>query len=123
LALLASLVVAWLVPPGTLLDVDAITRFVLASAIAFMPILLANLVFAQRFKATGSSSIAFGANLLGAMVGGVLEYASLIVGYRALTIVVASLYAISYLLSLKRRQTGRGHSIVSVGSVSRSGLA
>jgi hypothetical protein len=39
-----------------------------------------------------SSTVAFGANLLGAMVGGVLEYMSLVVGYRALLVAVALLY-------------------------------
>jgi hypothetical protein len=43
-----------------------------------------------------ASNLAFGANLLGAMVGGVLEYVSLITGYRALLIVVAALYAAAF---------------------------
>ena len=35
----------------------------------------ANLIFAQRFREVGSSTSAFGANLLGAMAGGLLEEA------------------------------------------------
>ena len=41
---------------------------------------------------SGTSALvddAFGANLLGAMVGGVLEYAALVIGYRSLLVVVA----------------------------------
>ena len=45
---------------------------------------------------------AFGANLLGAMFGGVLEYLALITGYRFLVVVVAVLYGIAFL-------TGRRH--------------
>jgi hypothetical protein len=41
--------------------------------------------------------VAFGANLLGAMVGGTLEYASLVTGYRALLVVVAVLYGLAFL--------------------------
>ena len=64
---------------------------------AFAPIFLANLVFAQRFKQVGSSTVAFAANLLGAMVGGVLEYLALLNGYRFLLVLVAVLYGLAFL--------------------------
>ena len=97
LVLLASLVVAWLVPPSALLDLAVVPRFFAAVALAFTPIFAANLVFTERFKAVGVSTVAFGANLLGAMVGGVLEYMSLVVGYRSLLIFVAVLYGLAFL--------------------------
>ena len=50
--------------------------------LAFFPIFVANLIFTQRFKDVAASATAFGANLLGAMVGGILEYTALITGYR-----------------------------------------
>jgi hypothetical protein len=64
----------------------------------------ANLVFTQRFKDTSDSTTAFGANLLGSMVGGVLEYLALITGYRSLLIVVAVLYGLAFLFG--RRHLG-----------------
>ena len=94
--LLITLVVAWLIPPHELLKLSFAPRFIAAVAIAFAPVFLANLVFAQRFKEVGSSNVAFGANLLGAMVGGVLEYLSLVTGYRALLIIVAVLYGCAF---------------------------
>jgi hypothetical protein len=94
-ALFAALAVAWLVPPDKLLGLAAAPRFLVATAIAFAPIFLANLIFAQRFRDVGSSTTAFGANLLGAMAGGVVEYLALITGYRFLLIVVAALYALA----------------------------
>jgi hypothetical protein len=48
------------------------------SALAFAPVFLANLVFAQRFADVHNSGTAFAVNLLGAMVGGALEYLSLV---------------------------------------------
>jgi SAM-dependent methyltransferase len=96
-ALLAAVVVAWVVPGSALLSLSLVPRFVLAITIAFAPIFLANLIFAERFKGVGSSTAAFGANLLGAMVGGVLEYAALVVGYRSLLWLVAILYGIAFL--------------------------
>jgi len=92
-ALLMALVVAWVVQPDLLLRLSVVPRFLVATGVAFVPVFLANLVFARRFRDVASSSLAFGANLLGAMVGGALEYASLITGYRALLILVAVLYA------------------------------
>jgi hypothetical protein len=101
-ALLAALALAWLIPPGALLDLPVPLRFLGGAAVAFAPIFLANLVFAQRFRNVGASTVAFGANLLGAMVGGVLEYLALVTGYRFLLIVVAALYGLAFL-------TGRRH--------------
>ena len=53
--------------------------------------------WASSFAAVGSSTVAFATNLLGAMVGGVLEYLSLVTGYRFLLAVVAALYAVAFL--------------------------
>ena len=105
LALLVALAVAWLVQPELLLKLTAVPRFVAAIVIAFAPVFLANLVFARRFRDVSASNLAFAANLLGAMVGGVLEYASLLTGYRALLILIALLYAGAF--ALQRFQARR----------------
>ena len=106
LALLAALAVTWAVPPAALLALSAPVRFLAATVVAFTPIFLANLVFAQRFKDTGASTVAFGANLLGAMVGGMLEYLSLLWGYRSLLVLVAVLYGLAFLAG-RRHLAGR----------------
>jgi len=95
-ALFASLAVAWAVPQHDLLQLDWALRLPAAIALAFAPIFCANLLFAERFKDVGSSTVAFGANLLGAMVGGLLEYSSLLIGYRALLFVAAGLYVCAF---------------------------
>jgi SAM-dependent methyltransferase len=100
--LLASLAVAWLIPVDALLGLDMAPRFLAAVVIWFTPIFIANLVFAERFRNVEASNVAFGANLLGAMVGGVLEYVALLTGYQALIILVALLYGAAFL-------AGRGH--------------
>ena len=96
-SLLVTLIVSYVVPQESLLSLPIVLRFVAATALAFAPIFIANLVFAQRFQNVGSSTTAFGANLLGAMVGGVLEYLSLITGFRFLLVVVAVLYGLAFL--------------------------
>jgi spermidine synthase len=109
IALLAALAVAWAVPAQALLDLSFLPRFLAAVAIAFTPIFLANMVFSQRFRDVGDSTTAFGANLLGAMVGGLIEYGSLVVGYRSLLIVVAALYGLAFITG--RRYLGPEESV------------
>jgi hypothetical protein len=96
--LFLALAIAWLIPTNLLLTLPLLWRFIAAITLAFAPIFLANLIFAERFRQTANSTIAFGVNLLGAMVGGLLEYAALIVGYRALLIVTAVLYGLAFIL-------------------------
>ncbi len=64
-ALIAALAVAWLAPPDSLLGLPVILRFLAGSALAFAPVYLANLVFAQRFSHVAASGTAFAASLLG----------------------------------------------------------
>jgi hypothetical protein len=107
--LLATLMLAWFLPPDLLLHLDFAPRFGAAVAVAFAPVFLANLVFAQRFRDVGDSTTAFGANLLGAMVGGLVEYAALVTGYQALLFVVAGLYGAAWWLrhrGLEGRELG-----------------
>jgi hypothetical protein len=105
-AVFASLALAWIVPPHDLLKLSWEVRLPVATALAFAPIFCANLLFAERFKEVGVSTVAFGANLLGAMVGGVLEYSSLLVGYRSLLILAAGLYLCAF--AFGRRLVGHG---------------
>jgi spermidine synthase len=100
--LVAALGMAWLIPQESLLNLSPVPRFLAGVTIAFLPVFLANLIFAVRFKGVGSTTVAFGANLLGAMVGGALEYLALVLGFNALLVVVAVLYGLALL-------TGRRH--------------
>ena len=94
----AALALAYVVRPEWLLGLPFAPRLLLAVLLAFLPIYLANIAFAKRFAAEGDARSAFGVNLLGAIVGGCLEYSSLLTGYRNLLIVVAVLYGLAFLL-------------------------
>lgn len=96
--LFGGLVLAWLVPTSWVLSLPFLLRLVVAVALAFIPIMAANVIFAKRFATTADPTIAFGTNLLGAMFGGCLEYIALATGYRSLLIVCAALYLFAYLL-------------------------
>src|SRR4029079_17750771 len=68
-ALLASIAIACLIPPETLLIEPAWLRYLLASVLAFAPVFLANLVSSHSFRDTWTADMAFAVNLLGAMLG------------------------------------------------------
>jgi len=107
-ALIASLVLTWLIPQADLVSLPIVGRFLAGGALAFAPVYVANLIFAQRFNDVETTTTAFAANLLGAMVGGALEYLALITGYRFLLILVGVLYALAFLFTRIRRRPAAG---------------
>lgn len=102
LGIAAALVLAYIVPNASLLAVPVLPRLLAAVALAFAPIFLANLAFAKRFAGTDDAPSAFGINILGAMVGGCIEYLALIVGFRNLLIVAGLLYLAAFALLPRR---------------------
>jgi SAM-dependent methyltransferase len=96
--LAATLALAWVVPTSWLLEMSLPLRLLAATVLAFLPIFCANIVFAKRFAETAEATTAFGANLLGAMVGGCLEYTALVIGYPALLLVAGLLYLAAFAL-------------------------
>jgi hypothetical protein len=101
--LFGTIALAWLLPPEQLLIDPPALRYALAAVLAFAPIFFANLVFAHSFRDTEAADMAFASNLLGAMVGGALEYVALLTGYQALLIVVAGLYVMAYVFANRWR--------------------
>jgi SAM-dependent methyltransferase len=102
-ALFAAIAVAYLIPADALLIDPPELRYALAAGIAFAPVFFANLVFTYSFRDTASADMAFASNLLGAMVGGALEYIALVTGFQPLLLVVAGLYATAFLLARRVR--------------------
>jgi len=94
-----SLLVAYAVPNSALLELPLLPRMIAAVAVAFTPIYLANVAFAKRFATTDDSRAAFAVNILGAMVGGCLEYLALLTGYRNLLVLTALLYLTAFALT------------------------
>jgi hypothetical protein len=93
-----SLALAWIIRPEWLLPLPFVPRLIAATVLAFLPIFLANVAFSKRFQNSGDSQSAFAINLLGAIVGGCLEYSALIVGYNNLLLVTGVLYLLAFVL-------------------------
>jgi hypothetical protein len=89
---------------NTLLGVSSpVLRYGLASFLAFAPIFCANVVFSHSFRDSDAADIAFASNLLGAMLGGMLEYIALALGYQALLLFVILFYGVAYFTRNFRR--------------------
>ena len=102
IALFAALAVQYAFSLDTLLQVDSLAlRYLSASIILFTPIFIANLVFGSIFKDNKKAEVAFGWNIIGTMIGGALEYTSLAMGYKALTLVIIALYIGAMIFALK----------------------
>jgi hypothetical protein len=86
------------VRPETLLFANVFARYLVASALIFAPVFLANVIFSHAFRDTGTADIAFASNLLGIMTGGMLEYLSMLFGYHALLWLVIAFYALAMVL-------------------------
>ena len=92
--ILLGIALAYLVPfsriPGPAALVGSLAAVVFA-----VPVFFAGLLFASEFRAADSPAAALGANMLGAVLGGLLENLSLMVGMKALLLVAAVLYSLA----------------------------
>ncbi len=92
--LVVSLSIAFLVPLEAVLALPGVVRAAAAGALMLSPVFFANVLFARFFRdEEGTADLGLAANILGTMLGGVLEYLSMIVGYGTLYLVAAGLYA------------------------------
>ncbi|HZS89075.1 MAG TPA: spermidine synthase, partial [Chloroflexota bacterium] len=94
--LAVTLAVNLLLPFDSLLVPNLAVRYVLGCTVLLSPILMANLIFGRIFGETDEPDLALAANLLGAFIGGTLEYASLQIGYHLLLVPVTIAYLLSF---------------------------
>jgi spermidine synthase len=94
IAILLGIACAYLVPFNRIPGSAALIGF-FAALIFAIPVFFAGLLFASEFRSTDSPAAALGANMLGAVVGGLLENLSLVIGMKALLVVAALLYALA----------------------------
>jgi SAM-dependent methyltransferase len=108
--LLVTLAVCYFVPLKTLLFEVWWQRAVMSTLLLCSPVFFAGLIFISSFARSKFQAEAFGSNLLGSVVGGLLEALSFWTGLRSLLIVAG----ICYLISLATR---RGMSAETASSV------
>jgi hypothetical protein len=99
--LLAGAVVTnFLFPVHVLLSVSLAARLLTSMFLMALPIFFAAFIFAHSYKLTANADLAFASNLLGAVFGGLLEYSSLVIGFRRLFLIALALYTLSYIALL-----------------------
>lgn len=96
-----SLALGFVFHPGLFLNLDFPLRAMAGIFRVGLPVFGAGLVFALSFRRADQPPVALGWNLLGAMIGGLGEYLSLITGVRLLGLVIIAFYLLS-LLTLRR---------------------
>ena len=104
LLLLASLVLNFFLPLQRVLFESLVLRYLAATTLMFAPIFLANLIFGALFRDVQQANLAFGANLLGTMAGGTLEYLALVAGYHNLIILAGLLYFLAFRSVVRARR-------------------
>ena len=103
--LFATLLLGYFVPNEMLFFESLWLRGVVATALYCSPVFFAGLVFISSFREVGFRAEAFGSNLLGALVGGLLESLSFLVGIKILVLVAGLLYVFSLLKMAPARKT------------------
>ena len=83
-----------------------------AAALAFglallSPVYFAGLVLVRSFRNVQWAAPAIGANILGSVLGGWIEYSTMALGTRSLVLLAAALYAGSWLVLLRAGRPGR----------------
>lgn len=82
------------------------TSRALATGVITLPLFFSGLVFSSEIRSVRSIGAALGSNLLGAMLGGCLEYNSMYFGYRFLYVLALAIYALSMIASMLARRRG-----------------
>jgi hypothetical protein len=103
LPLLASLLVVLAVPREVILAQQIGWRALWTLLVVPLPIFSAGLIFSTTFRESRTPALSFGANLIGATIGGFCEYLGMWIGSSALSYLVIAAYAASLLCMLRQR--------------------
>jgi SAM-dependent methyltransferase len=95
--LLASLALNWAIPLDFFLGMERSMQVAGSCLLVMAPILFAGVIFAVSFGRSEDPGRAFGANIAGAMLGGLAEYASMLLGFQYLVLVAMAFYLLSAL--------------------------
>ena len=94
-ALLFSLGLNVAIPLDRFLGLTRTERMAGSCALVFAPILFAAVIFAVCFSRSARPDLDFGSNIAGAMLGGLMENSSMLLGFKYLVLVAAVFYVAS----------------------------
>jgi hypothetical protein len=95
--LLIALTFNTIVPIDFFLGMNRSIQIVGSCLLVFAPILFAGIIFADSFRRTANPDRAFGINIAGAMLGGLAEYSSMLLGFQYVALIAIVFYVLSAL--------------------------
>ncbi len=95
--LIASCVALYFFDLSRLAFLPYLTKAVLVGVLTTLPMLFSGILFIDSFKKADRKDLALGANLLGALAGGILQSVTFLTGIKALLLIVAALYVVAIL--------------------------
>jgi hypothetical protein len=102
--LFASLAIAYLLPVRALVGLPLALRVLGSTALLSLPLFFAGVIFSESLRRAGEAARPLASNLSGSVVGGVLEYGSLVWGIKSLYLLAAVAYAGSWIASRLQRR-------------------
>ncbi len=111
LGLTITLLLNGLIPLDLFLGMDRSLQVLGSCLLVFAPILFAGVIFSKAFGDSKNPNTDFGFNIAGAMLGGLAEYGSMLLGFQYLMIVPILFYLLSMVLSkpiVIRKKAARG---------------
>jgi hypothetical protein len=105
--LFAILALLLIVPRESVLQYDFTGRLLWTLLVVPLPVFFAGIIFSTTFRESAAPSAVFGANLIGAMIGGFCEYLVTAIGNHRLSMLVIVAYLGSMLVMASSRRLGR----------------
>jgi SAM-dependent methyltransferase len=105
--LLLALAIDAAIPMGVFLALPGAGKVVASCAVVYLPVFFAGVIFATAFRASRRPDVDFGSNIGGIILGGLSEYASLVVGFNHLLWIAVAYYLLSAVLRPKDAPTAR----------------
>ncbi len=102
--LLGSCIGLYFVDLSWFASLPYVTKIVVVGGLTTLPMLFSGMIFVRSFTETAARDEALGANLGGALVGAMLQSLTFVTGIKALLLVVAALYGLSYAVLLTNRK-------------------
>ena len=98
-ALMVTLIASYLFPFGQLIHshLPETLTFGLSTIVTLAPMFMAGLIFGSSLDNSDNSSVSIGFNLLGGVLGALLEYFTSYTGINGIILVSLGLYVVSYL--------------------------
>lgn len=112
--LFAALTASFVVPVSALMVLPRGAGLATAALLVASPLLASGVVYALALALEGNADAALASNLAGALLGGLVEYASMLVGFRWLVALAAAFYAAAAIAMVLRPTHSRSGRVASL---------